>query len=261
MSAQSKTLSLLYLVSVSTVEGIIDGLKLPDKVRVALARGDRAIVERADALDALRALPSASIDLFNFDLPYESLEKHRAVGSTTRLSHSTKSSNDWFKVFKNKLFPEMLAEMHRALKPNSHLYAWCDDETSDILKADLTAAGFKVWKRIIWNKMAIGMGYHYRAKYEFILFAEKGKRRVSDLSVPDVLDFKRIKNKDAYPAEKPVEINEILTRQSTLLDEVVCDPFCGSGSAGRAALNLGRRFVGFDLSPEAVRRTRARLGL
>lgn len=246
----------------SSVAEIISGLELHDKVRTALARGDRVIVEKSDALDALRALPAASIDLFNFDLPYESLEKHRAVGSTTRLSHSTKSSNDWFGVFKNELFPEMLGEMYRALKPNSHLYAWCDDETSDILKADLKAAGFKVWKRLVWDKQMIGMGYHYRARYEFILFAEKGKRRVSDLSVPDVLSFKRIKNKDAYPAEKPVEINEILTRQSTQqLDDVICDPFCGSGSAGRAALNLGRRFVGFDVSPEAVRRTRARLGL
>lgn len=247
----------------STVASIIEDLKLHDRLRIALERREHenVIVMQADALTALRALPSESIDLFNFDLPYESLEKHRAVGSTTRLSHSTKSSNDWFGVFPNALFPEMLKEMFRALKPNRHLYAWCDDETSDILKADLTAAGFKVWKRLVWDKQMIGMGYHYRARYEFILFAEKGKRRVADLGVPDVLSFKRIKNKDAYPAEKPVEINEILTRQSSLSGEVVCDPFCGSGSAGKAAQNLGRRFVGFDVSPEAVRRTRERLGL
>ena len=31
------------------------------------------------------------------------------------------------------------------------------------------------------------MGYHYRARYEFILFFEKGKRRLNDLGVADVI--------------------------------------------------------------------------
>ena len=31
------------------------------------------------------------------------------------------------------------------------------------------------------------MGYHYRARYEFILFFEKGKRKLNNLSIPDIL--------------------------------------------------------------------------
>lgn len=246
-----------------SVAEIIKELKSDGDLRARLERTEHenARVFHSDALAALRLLPNASVDLFNFDLPYESLEKHRAVGSTTRLKHSKKSSNDWFGVVPNSIFPDLFGEMYRALKPNRHLYAWCDDETSDIMKADLTAAGFKVWKRLVWDKQMIGMGYHYRARYEFILFAEKGKRRIADLSTPDVLTAKRIKNKDAYPAEKPTEINAILTSQSSLEGELVCDPFCGSGSAGQAALDLKRRFLGFDLSPEAVRRTTERLGI
>ena len=38
-----------------------------------------------DAVDWLRALPTASVDMVVTDPPYESLEKHRAVGTTTRL--------------------------------------------------------------------------------------------------------------------------------------------------------------------------------
>jgi site-specific DNA-methyltransferase (adenine-specific) len=244
----------------STVAGIIEDLKLHDKLRTALAdETQRAIVMQADALTALRALPSESIDLFNFDLPYESLEKHRAVGSTTRLSHSTKSSNDWFGVFKNALFPELFAEVYRASSKNSHAYCYCDDETSDIMKVAASNAGFKVWKRIVFDKMCMGMGYHYRARYEFILFLEKGKRRLNDLGITDVLQFKRIKGKDAYPAEKPVGLNKVLIANSTRAGDIVCDPFMGSGSAGVAALELGRRFVGFDVAPAAVERTKRRL--
>jgi tRNA G10 N-methylase Trm11 len=40
---------------------------------------------------------------------------------------------------------------------------------------------------------------------------------------------------------------------------VVADPFMGSGSAGVAALRLGRRFVGNDINPEAVRLANQRL--
>lgn len=213
-------------------------------------------VKQGDAVELLRRLPDASVDLIATDLPYESLEKHRAWGTTTRLSHSKKSSNDWFGVFPNRRFPELMHHCHRVLRKNSHIYLWCDDETSDVLKHDLTAAGFKVWKRLVWDKMAIGMGYHYRARYEFILFAEKGKRRLANLAIPDIISAKRLRGKDIYPAQKPVELYEVLIQQSTEPGGVVLDPFCGSGAGGVAALRLGRRFIGFDISPEAVTRSR-----
>jgi site-specific DNA-methyltransferase (adenine-specific) len=205
-----------------------------------------------DAMEFLGGLKPSSVDMFNFDLPYESLEKHRAWGTTTRLSHSKKSSNDWFKVFPNAKLDELFSQAYRVLNKNCHLYAWCDDETSDLMKVAAARAGFKVWKRLVWNKQVIGMGYHYRAQYEFILFCEKGKRRLSNLGTPDVLSAKRIKHADAYPAEKPVEINTILTEQSTVVGELVCDPFCGSGSSGVAALQLQRRFMGADLAQSAI---------
>lgn len=221
--------------------------------------GARYALTQHDAVAFLRSLPDKSLDLLNFDLPYESLEKHRAVGSTTRLTHSKKSSNDWFKVFKNERFTELFTECYRVLAANRHAFCWCDDETSDFMKLAAQAAGFKVWKRLVWNKVHYGMGYHYRAQYEFILFLEKGKRRLNNLGIGDVLTSKRIKNKDAYPAEKPVDINETLILNSTQPGEIVCDPFCGSGSSGVAALNQGRRFLGNDTSEKAVELSRKRL--
>ena len=52
---------------------------------------------KGDAVTWLRELPTGSIDLVITDPPYESLEKHRAVGTTTRLKHSKASSNDWYR--------------------------------------------------------------------------------------------------------------------------------------------------------------------
>jgi site-specific DNA-methyltransferase (adenine-specific) len=220
-----------------------------DQAKFQLAQGD--------AVAWLRTLPAASIDLVITDPPYESLEKHRAIGTTTRLKHSKASSNDWFSIFPNERFPELFAEVHRVLKKDSHFYLFCDPETMFVAKPAGEAAGFKFWKPLIWRKDRIGMGYHYRAKYECILFFEKGKRKLNDLGIADVLEAKRIVG--GYPAEKPPEISDILVTQSTERGELVIDPFMGSGSAGVAAVRNGRNFLGNDLCREAVDITRRRL--
>jgi site-specific DNA-methyltransferase (adenine-specific) len=95
------------------------------------------------------------------------------------------------------------------------------------------------------------MGYHYRARYEFILFFEKGKRRLNDLGVADIIVESRIHR--GYPAEKPARVSEVLINQSTQPGDVVADPFMGSGSVGVAALRNGRRFIGTDVNPAMVR--------
>jgi site-specific DNA-methyltransferase (adenine-specific) len=210
-----------------------------------------------DAVEWLRAQPAESIDLLVTDPAYESLEKHRAIGTTTRLKHSKSSSNDWFTVFPNARFAELFDEAFRALKRNTHLYLFCDAETMFFAKPEAERAGFRFWKPLVWDKKRIGMGYHYRARYEFILFFEKGKRRLNDLGIADVISVPRIHR--GYPAEKPPAVSEVLITQSSAQGELVADPFMGSGSVGIAALKTGRRFSGSDLNPEAVRLTAERL--
>ena len=203
-----------------------------------------------DAVSWLRDQPAESIDLLITDPAYESLEKHRAIGTTTRLKHSKASSNDWFRIFPNARFGELFAEACRVLRRNTHFYLFCDAETMFIAKPEAERAGFRFWKPLVWDKRTIGMGYHYRARYEFILFFEKGKRRLNDLGVADVISVPRIHG--GYPAEKPVAVSEILIGQSSQAGDLVADPFMGSGSVGVAAVRSGRRFLGNDLNPEAL---------
>jgi site-specific DNA-methyltransferase (adenine-specific) len=210
-----------------------------------------------DAVEWLRAQPAESLDLVITDPAYESLEKHRAVGTTTRLKHSKGSSNDWFAVFPNARFAELFDEAFRVLKRNTHLYLFCDAETMFVAKPEAERAGFRFWKPLVWDKKTIGMGYHYRARYEFILFFEKGKRRLNDLGIADIISVPRVHR--GYPAEKPPAVSEVLINQSTVAGELVADPFMGSGSVGVAALRAGRRFTGTDLNPQAVRLTADRL--
>src|SRR5690242_9179087 len=109
-------------------------------------------LSRLDAVEWLTQLPDESIDLLITDPPYESLEKHRAIGTTTRLKHSKASSNNWFAIFPNDRFPELFAEVYRVLKRDTHFYLYCDPETMFVAKPAAEQAGFKFWKPIIWDK-------------------------------------------------------------------------------------------------------------
>jgi len=206
-------------------------------------------LHKIDAVDWLKTLPNESVDLVITDPPYESLEKHRKIGTTTRLKNSAGSSNQWFSIFPNSDFPALIEQIYRVLKKNSHFYLFCDQETMFVIKPIAEELGFKFWKPIVWDKCAIGMGYHYRARYEFILFFEKGKRKLHDLGMPDVLQEKRVWR--GYPTEKPVPLIEKLITQSSSVDDLVIDPFFGSGATLVAAANLGRKSEGADIAPSA----------
>ena len=206
-------------------------------------------LNQGDAVDWLRSLPDLSVDLVITDPPYESLEKYRSIGTTTRLKHSKASSNNWFQIFPNERFESLLLEIYRVLRQHRHFYLFCDAETMFIVKPIAESVGFKFWKPLVWDKQKIGMGYHYRARYEFILFFEKGKRKLKDLSVPDIISCPRVFK--GYPSEKPVVVAEQLIRQSAEPGELVLDPFMGSGSTGVAALQQQCRFWGNDICTEA----------
>jgi site-specific DNA-methyltransferase (adenine-specific) len=206
-------------------------------------------LEQQDAVTWLSTLESSSVDLIITDPPYESLEKHRKIGTTTRLKQSKSSSNKWFSIFPNDRFESLLVELYRVLKKDSHFYLFCDQETLFVIKPIAEKVGFKFWKAIIWDKVNIGMGYHYRSRHELILFFEKGKRKLSNLGTPDILECKRVHR--GYPTEKPVALIQTLIEQSSVVGELVIDPFFGSGSTLVAAKSLDREIKGNDISPDA----------
>src|SRR4051794_21798364 len=154
-----------------------------------------------DAVEWLRAQPGESIDLLITDPAYESLEKHRAIGTTTRLKHSKSSSNDWFQIFPNVRFGDLFREAFRVLRRNTHFYLLCDAETMFVAKPVAEEAGFKFWKPLVWDKCSIGMGYHYPARCQFGLLVEKGPPRRDLRGAPDVISVPRVRN--GYPAGKP----------------------------------------------------------
>ena len=62
-----------------------------------------------------------------------------------------------------------------------------------------------------------------------------------------------------HPTVKPVALMRYLIKLVTPENSVVLDPFCGSGSTGMAAVELGHTFIGCELDPNYVRIAETRI--
>ena len=63
-----------------------------------------------------------------------------------------------------------------------------------------------------------------------------------------------------HPAPFPVELPERLIHLYTYVDDLVLDPFMGSGTTAVAAVRTGRHYVGYDTDPTYIERAKRRIG-
>lgn len=212
-----------------------------------------------------RAKELGGADLILTDPPYWTLNRWREIGTTTRLGgHREADKRDeaaWFATIDHDELWEFLCDSWIALRPNRHAYIMSDGATLPYLLgfAVHPMEGQPAWsnvKPLVWDKVTQGMGYHWRARHEFVVMLDKGRRRLNDLGRPDILTHAKIRG--GYPTEKPVALMRELLENSSNPGELVCDPFCGSGAVAVACAETGRRFVGGDIEERAVVLARGR---
>ena len=212
-----------------------------------------------DCIAFLRSLADESVDLIVTDPAYSGMNQHMRFGHGRIVGHYGKPGNArWFREFHDdpETYRVFLAECRRVLRNNRHIYIMFDSYSLLSLGA-LVREQFDVKGLIVWDKVALGMGHHFRRRHEQIVFASKGRRPVSRRDLPDVWAVRRVR-RAAYPAQKPVALFDLMIGASAAAGEVVCDPFAGSGSSAVAALRRGCTFVGADIDPGAIRLARDR---
>ena len=62
-----------------------------------------------------------------------------------------------------------------------------------------------------------------------------------------------------HPAPFPIDLPERLIHLYTFVDDIVLDPFMGSGTTAIAAVRTGRHYVGYELDPEFATLARERI--
>ena len=151
---------------------------------------------------------------------------------------------------------------------------------------DMLDIGFLMRGEIIWNKASsaspsTAWGTWLSAAnpvlrdiHEYILiFCKEAFNRknlpgkVSTITRDDFLEFTKSvwtfsaasARKVGHPAPFPIDLPYRLIQLYTFKDEVVLDPFCGSGSTCIAALKAGRHYIGYDVDSEYVRLAERRI--
>ena len=93
-------------------------------------------------------------------------------------------------------------------------------------------------------------------QYKYYLDQSPGRTATDDWKdIPQISGRERV----GYPTQKPLALLERIIKASSNEDDVVLDPFCGCATACVAAENLGRRWIGTDISPKAVELVNMRL--
>lgn len=141
---------------------------------------------------------------------------------------------------------EIGGPLYRALGRDGDAYVMCEDKNLFAAHGGFLGAGFKFHSLLTWDKISPSRTRFYMKDSEFTLFLWKGKacdinsggdKRVTRLSRP----------KDAvHPTQKPVELMAMYIRNSSQPDQVVLDPFMGSGTTLVAAVQEGRCAVGIE---------------
>jgi site-specific DNA-methyltransferase (adenine-specific) len=220
----------------------------------ASARASGSVeIHTQDCIDFLRGLPDGSVDLIATDPAYSGMNRHMRFGHGRIVGHYGKPGNErWFHEFSDdpESYAVFLAECHRVLRRDRHVYIMFDSFSMLSLGA-LVRDFFDVKGVVVWDKVHLGMGHYFRRRHEQIVFASKGRRKLSRRDLADVWAVPRI-HRAAYPTQKPVKLFELMVEASTEPGFVVCDPFCGSGSSAVAALRAGCDFIGSDIDPRAV---------
>jgi len=83
----------------------------------------------------------------------------------------------------------------------------------------------------------------------------------SVIDVPLNIGFVGKNEQTGHPAQKPEKVFEPLILMTTKPGDVVCDPFCGSGTTGAVCAKLGRYAVLCDESDEYTAMAEKRLGV
>ncbi len=146
-------------------------------------------------------------------------------------------------------FSEWLPLVYPKLKNGCHAYFMVNGYNLKELQVEAEKAGFIFQNLLVWVKNNSTPNKFYMKRTEFILMLRKGRERyINDMEMSNVFTHLNIIGNKFHPTEKPIELMKDLIRQSTNENDIVLDPFMGSGSTCLAAKELNRQYVGFEIN-------------
>ena len=188
------------------------------------------------------------VDLVLTDPPYRSLDIDVVRGTTTRLVGGTNrrggdrvGSGDWFSTLPDTELIQLMLTTLDIIQEDGALYIFSDVKTGLRLFPHMPLRNV-----LVWDKLAIGMGYSWRRMHEWVAFIPRPEHHLRDKGLGDILRG-TVPEAKLHPTEKPIDVLMPIIFNSSDRGETVLDPFMGSGTTLRAAKDLGRKAIGIEI--------------
>jgi DNA modification methylase len=238
-----------------------------------------------DCRQILAGMPENSIDMIFADPPYNL----QLAGDLWRpdLTKVDAVDEDWdqFTSFKqyDQFTREWLIACQRVLKPTGTL--WVIGSYHNIYRVGKILQDLKFWflNDVVWvkaNPMPNFSGVRFTNAHETLLWVQKQKgakytfnyqamkglnddlQMRSDWYIPICTGHERLKNtagEKAHPTQKPEALLYRVILSSSSPDDVVLDPFFGTGTTGAVARRLHRHFIGIEVDENYANLARKRI--
>src|SRR5499426_1740378 len=229
-----------------------------------------------DCIAGMQSLPAASVDLVFADPPYNL----QLQGDLKRPDDSRVDAVDdaWDKFASFKAYDAFtrawLMACRRLMKPTAAL--WVIGSYHNIFRVGAILQDLRFWilNDVVWRKSnpmpnfrgrrftnahetliwaareAGGKGYTFN--YEALKAGNDGVQMRSDWTIALCTGEERLKagnGKKLHPTQKPEALLARVILASSRPDDLVLDPFCGTGTTAAAAKRLGRRYIGIEREP------------
>jgi DNA modification methylase len=198
-----------------------------------------------DCLSILPTLGSESADFILTDPPY--LVNYRSRDGR----RVPNDDNDAW------LMPAF-AQMYRVLKNDSFAVSFYGWPSADKFLKAYKEAGFRVVGHLMFPKRYASSTGYVKYQHECAHLLVKGTPWSMAETISDVIAWTYSGN-TLHPTQKPIEILTPLIEAFCRKDDLVLDPFSGSGSTLAAAQKLGRRWLGIELDERYFEIARKRL--
>ena len=230
-------------------------------------------IVKGDCLEELKRFPDKSVDLIFADPPYNmQLKKDLYRPNNTKVD-GVSDYWDKFDSFEeyDKFCVEWLTECKRILKDTGTI--WVIGSYHNIFRVGniMLNLGYWILNDVIWyktNPMPNFLGTRFTNATETLLWCSKGEnykkytfnhsimkqynkgtQMTSVWQIGLCIGNERIKGNDGkkvHSTQKPEELLKRIIMSTTKINDVILDPFFGTGTTGAVAKKLGRNFIGIE---------------
>jgi len=242
-----------------------------------------------DCLKILPLIPDNSIDLVVTDPPFN-ISQDKIIDRTNIENKAMRRKGkvkvlkynfgdwDWFNSPEEYLLwtKKWAKEVVRVLKPNGTLYSFFAKSEISLFEYILKESGMHVRCTCVWHKtnpVPLLFKVGYMSASEFFVYATKNKgaghtfnyklgQQHNVFTFPICMGNERIKDKNgqtAHATQKPLQLIELLIKYSSNKNDIILDPFLGSGTTAVASVKLGRKCIGIEINEVYVRLSRERI--